>query len=609
MNAPTKDADPKAVAGLTAVVVLPMIVAIWALREPQWFPVFDLSMTELKVRDVGSSDRPLVGLAGRIGSADQPGSHPGPLAYWLLWPVYRLTGQTSWALQLSSVVFHTVAVAMALWIAGRRGGRRLMVAMAALLAVVVAAFGAVLFTVPWNPNLPVLWWLVFLLALWSVATGDLPMLPVAVVAGSIAAQTHVPYLAMTTAVAGAVTVAVVGSVVLATRRGRPRSDDPAPTGHGTAWWAIVAASLGVVLWLPPLVDQITQDPGNARVLVDHFRSPESDPIGLVDGARVVVDRLDPIALLTLDVQVDGFTPSGSPVPGLVLLTLWVIAVVVARRERHPVLTWLHVTTGAAVVFGVVAASRIFGGVWNYLLLWTWLVGALLVVATGWSLGLAVRDRIPEADRPRAAGFATAALLVVALVWSGVGAVDAADAEVSGQMRSTQTGVVAAQTADALADRRDADRFQVTWSDPTHLGSQGWGLVLELERQGFDVVGPPPLATMLGRHRVADRDEVDGVLALAVGPAIDEWRADPAAVEVAHTDHEAERREARQALIDEVTSGLRASGSDDLADAAVRQPAAARSDPQMPPEYAQALVDASEIGYPVAVFWVDQRDGA
>ena len=44
--------------------------------------------------------------------------------------------------------------------------------------------------------LPLLWWVVFLLAVWSVVAGDLPMLVVAVAAASFCAQTHVPYLAM-----------------------------------------------------------------------------------------------------------------------------------------------------------------------------------------------------------------------------------------------------------------------------------------------------------------------------------------------------------------------------------------------------------------------------
>lgn len=594
--------DPKVVAALTAVVALPMVVALLALRDPTWFPLFDLTMTELKVRDVGSSDPPLVGLAGRIGAADQPGSHPGPVAYWLLWPVYRLLGRSAWALQVSSVVFHVVAIAVALWIAGRRGGARLTVGLAAMLAVVVAAFGPVLFTVPWNPNLPVLWWLVFLLALWSVVAGDLPLVPVAVIAGSIIAQTHVPYLALTSALTGA---AVVASLVsLASRRSEGSAGPPTrgAVRRGVSW-LLAGAAVGIVLWLPPLVDQLTNDPGNARILVDHFRAPTSDPIGLAEGARVVVERLDPVALLTLDTPVEGFTPSSTLVPGVALLALWSLSVVMSWRRHQTMLRWLHLTVGTAVVVGVVAASRIFGGVWNYLLLWAWIVCSLMIVATVWGLSTAAIDRVPDRHRSAALRGATVALLVGTVAWTAIGVVEATDAEVSGQMRSTQTGEVAAQTAEALAARKATDRFLVAWRDPTHLGTQGWGLILELERRGFDVAGSPPLASMLGRHRVVEPHEADGVLLLAVGPAIDDLRADASAVEVAYTDHDSQAA-ARERLIDQVVATLVAEGEDELADAARQQPAAARSDPRMPPELARSLAEAAEIGYPVAVFLMD-----
>ena len=48
-------------AGLTAVVVLPLVVGTVALRRPPWSPVLDLAMTELRVRDVGGAHSPLIG--------------------------------------------------------------------------------------------------------------------------------------------------------------------------------------------------------------------------------------------------------------------------------------------------------------------------------------------------------------------------------------------------------------------------------------------------------------------------------------------------------------------------------------------------------------------
>ena len=71
---------------------------------------------------------------------------------------------------------------------------------AAIIAVLVRGFGLSVLTQPWNPYLPLLAWLVILLAAWSVLDGDDLMLIPLVVAASFAAQTHIPYLLMAGAI-------------------------------------------------------------------------------------------------------------------------------------------------------------------------------------------------------------------------------------------------------------------------------------------------------------------------------------------------------------------------------------------------------------------------
>ena len=151
-------------------------------------------MTEFRVRDVFGAHTPLIGLPGRIGEYPDQGSHPGPLSFYLLAPLYRLLGSTSWALEAATVAIHVAAIATALWIGHRRAGWRGVVGVAALLAVAIRGYGQLLLTQPWNPYLPLLAWLVVLLATWSVLCGDSLMLVPLVVAGSLCAQTHVPYL-------------------------------------------------------------------------------------------------------------------------------------------------------------------------------------------------------------------------------------------------------------------------------------------------------------------------------------------------------------------------------------------------------------------------------
>jgi hypothetical protein len=369
------------VAVLTALVMLPLVVAVVALRRPRWLPVLDLAMTELRVRDVGTGDTPLIGLPGRIGTLAEQGSHPGPMSFYVLAPVYRLLGSSAWALQVGTVVAHTLATAGAVWIARRRGGLGLAVAISVALALLVRAYGLSTLTQPWNPYLPLVAWLVVLLATWSILCGDLAMLPVAVVAGSFCAQTHVPYVGLVGGLAAVIAVALF----LDWRRASP-SDR-----RRLLRWVALSAVIGAVLWAPVVVDQATRDPGNLSLLADHLLTPpEEDPVGLGTGLEELLRRLNVLELVSAREGATGaLTEATRPapetiVPGAVVLAVWLAAAVAAWRLRHRSLIRLHAVVAAGLAFGLVSISRIFGKTWYYLMLWAWAVTALAVIATVWT---------------------------------------------------------------------------------------------------------------------------------------------------------------------------------------------------------------------------------
>ena len=115
-------------------------------------------------------------MPGRIGEYPDQGSHPGPLSFYLLAPTYRILGSSSWALEAATVVIHLAAIATALWIGQRRLGWKGVAVVAVLLALAIRGYGQVLLTQPWNPYLPLLAWLLVLLATWAVLCGDHRML-------------------------------------------------------------------------------------------------------------------------------------------------------------------------------------------------------------------------------------------------------------------------------------------------------------------------------------------------------------------------------------------------------------------------------------------------
>ncbi|MGH8983460.1 MAG: hypothetical protein ACRDY6_06235 [Acidimicrobiia bacterium] len=589
-------------AGLVALLALPLIVALVVLHEPRNYPTLDMAMTEIRVRDVGTGDTPLVGLPGRIGDFGRQGSHPGPLSFWALAPVYRLVGATAWAMNVSMVALQVGAIALALWIARRRGGLVLVLGMAVLLAVLARTYGAGTLSEPWNPHLPLLFWVVTLLAVWSVLCDDLWLLPVAVVIGSFCAQTHIPYLGLA---GGIVAFAFVAAFVQAYTR---RRDDP--DGWARYWkWALIALGTGVVVWSPPIVDQLTATRGNFRIIFDHFSDPPEDPVGFGRGVELILIHLNPWKLLSGRVVSDSpqTTTTGSWIPGLVVLAAWGAAVAGAWRLRLRSLLRLDLVLGVALVLAVISAGRIFGFVWYYLLLWAWGITALMLLAAAWTVATVLSRRLDDAGRRRALRIAPVALGAAAVVVVAVSAVDAADTERTVPRLSDTVGRVSGPTADALADGsvlgggRDG-RYLVTWDDPAAIGSQGWGLLNELDRRGFEVgIAEPYWAASTPDQRMRNEDATAEVHFVA-GPAIGEWANRTGVERVAFIEprtraERAEYERLREQVIDE----LEAAGVPNVVENVDQNLLTAAAHPLTPKRTQERIVRMINLGLPAAVF--------
>jgi hypothetical protein len=497
------------------VVGVPLITALVVMRSPRWYPMFDWAQIELRVRDVGTRHSPLIGLPGRLDAFGVIGSHPGPLSFYALAPVYRLLGGSSWAMLASNAALNAAAVGTAAWIAWRRGRWPLALGITAMLGVLVHAYGAEQLTVPWLPWTTMLWWFVFLLAAWSVLCDDLPLLPVMVAVGVFCVQTHISYLGLV----GGVGAPVVVWLAVRERRRRRAGAGPTP---GLARWARWSAGLLVLLWLPVLIDQAINDPGNLRVLWDHFTKPDLDPVGMAGALSAWWAHLDPSTLVTGHQRL-----GGSPVPGALLLVAWLGSAAAAWRwrDRYRDLVALHAVVAGALVFGLLSMSRVLGALLGYLVLWAWGTTALLVIAVVWTAAIAL-TRVWDAPR-----LATAACVGIALVAATASTAAATRAEVKhpGVSRS-----LAAMMPEALRKLPRDGRYYVSWQDSFADSGTAFSLLLELERAGFTAGMDPENSVMARPHGVLASSDATALFAYLTGPAeIAGVKATPGAVELAH----------------------------------------------------------------------------
>ena len=595
-----------AIVVVTVCVALPLIVAVATLSGRRWFPVLDLAMTEFRVRDVGGRFTPLIGLPGRIGTFPEQGSHPGPISFWLVAPGYRLFGGSAWAMEAATVMIQTAWIAVALWIGHRRAQLAGVLVVATVIAVMLRGYGLVVLIQPWNPYLPLIVWVVVLLATWSVLCGDHMMLIPLVVAASFAAQTHIPYLLM----AGGLGVFAVAVVLVRCWRSDDRRSFVAPL----AW----TGGLFAALWLAPLAEQIRHDPGNIRQLIDHFTSPTEAVIGWQMGGNVLLRHLDVVdGYLKLLTGTDrflqvGYEPDGRIWPGVLLLLAWIGSVVVAVRMRHRNLIALDITIGVTLVLSFVSMARIFGTVWYYLTLWAWGTTTLLIVAIVWTVSTSCVGAWHRRTTSTNGQWSTRRVAVVgSIVLGGIVVVSmvivAPGTDHPEERLGDTVGAMLQPTIDALdagvgaADGPDG-RYVVQWNDAYFFGSQGFALVNELERAGFDVGMYEPWHVPVTQHRVIPYDQATAEIVLATGGFVDQWRADDRVVEIASYDprSDAERQQFDELRTD-LIADLEANGLDDLVPTVDTNLFGVRVDPRLSQQAREDAARLLFLGQETALF--------
>lgn len=549
--------------GLAASVPL-LVTAVVLLWRP-WVPVLDMAMTELRVRDVGGPNTPLVGLPGRIGEFPDQGSHPGPWSFFLVAPLYRLAGSTAWGMELASVVVNSVCIVVLAVMGHRRAGRLGVITFAVIGALAVRGYGLTVLTHPWNPYFPVLLWMLALVAAWCVLSGDHWFAPVVAGASVVAAQTHIPYLASAIAVNVLVAGFLVWRIVVDRRRG-----DPGPVRP-----LIVMSGVVILLWIPPLIQQLQdgRDQGNIAKIVRHFATDQPEPsIGPGPAWELVTQRFDVVSIAAgMFVRDDAFVHQagqyGSPsVVGALVVLLWVASAAWAVVRRHRTLLALHAVVACTLVAGWISLSRIFGKVWFYLSLWMSSTVVLAVLAILWTAWIIVRERSagPGPTRGHLAGAALAVgAVVTALSLVAVIGHEPPEDDLGSDLRSVMGEITDALDAGMGAATGEAGSYVVFWQESEAPGTRGYALLNELERRGYRVGVHPSWRIPATEHRVRVDGEYDAEVHIVSGGWIDLWR-ERGYVEVLEFDGRTDEQRARFAELDvRVANRLREIGREDL----------------------------------------------
>lgn len=528
-------------AGLAVVVVVPYLVGLVVLwSRPWWHLGGDEALVGLRSWDVGG-ETPWLGPYSRYGW-----NHPGPLLFWVLAAPVHLLGEVGRGATTGALVVNAVAAVTVVVLVARRAGLVAAAGSVALVAVLVAGTQYVLWSV-WNPHVTLLAFLVFLVAAWCIAEGDLMGWPVAAVTAVFCVQSHVGYASVVSVVG---LVAVVLAVLPWWRSGPVRRTRPARRTALMVGGSFVGAA---VLMVPVLVDQAVGT-GNLVDLVDWFGEGGRDTLGL-DAAVGQLSR----QLLPWGPWAGGaehiVPPFGSTVPlsGWWLLVpavaLGTTTLVAVRRRDLTVLRLLALVTSAAVV-GLFAIAAVTPPPFPYLFVWIHVVAAALWASvvlglaraavawasTRWGSG-AVTPTSPE---PAALGSSSNGRVGVgSLVAVGLLAVVPVLALV---VVIPRTELPESPTGRAVGDLLPAALDAVPEGASFSLTSEGLytrvveGLGTELVAEGREIVVAPESSLAWGTFREGDPDaDPDVVLRVARGDEALAAGPPPGWVEIARSD--------------------------------------------------------------------------
>ncbi|HEY7627535.1 MAG TPA: hypothetical protein VH761_10720 [Ilumatobacteraceae bacterium] len=582
---------------MVAAIAVPLIVALISVSRERWYPTGDMAQAELHVRGFFHHP-PLVGAAGRIGTPFVPygqGSHPGPALWVALLPVYLLTGKSSFGIELGMTLLQLAFIVATVVVVRRLFGVIGGLVVASIAAALVHAVRPATFIEPWNPWGALFAFFCFIALSWGVLLGRHRWLPAAAFAGFFAVQCHVGYALLV----GATLLALAGSMLWRWRTAEEDTDARQVILRS----GLVTVAVSVVMWLPPLVDQLRRDPGNLRILWRHFTS-STDPDGT---PRMFVGIVAALKAFAGEFAIPGpwlrgafREPDDSPnvVTFLVATALVVsVAALVARRRALPQrneLVTLFALLGGFVVVGLVSTARIFGEFFEYVIRWWWIIVAWVIVACLLAMAKAGYAR-----------WVAAVAVVLGLTMSTLTTVDAVGEQNPGPRNSRLVGGVAPQVA---ADLDRGAHYLIRWHDPATLGGVPFGLVLELEKRGFHVGVDAVFAAGALPHRVLPESSADSVLWVVLGePNIVLMRARDDVAELGYFDQRSPAEIAESnSLRDELIAGLEAQGLDCAIAAIDAQYGLAQfilGTAAVPHDLAEIASRYGLLGLPVAVFEV------
>ncbi len=359
---------------------LPLLFATFRNLRHHWVPLADDAHLSLWAFRVFTLHPPLFGSVSMLSPIGHPIFDPGPLFTYLLAMPVRIDPATGilWGSALVAGLLGSLSVELG----GRSFGWRVAAGIGGAMSLLIACLPIVGLHLVWNPYLGLFVVLAALVTSFVVANGSARLLPLLVVLCSVGACAH-------TMLAAPLVFLLMASTAWCWYA-RPTS---------IRRWLLVSVAVGVLCWLPPLLQELFGAKPNLSAL---FRTVQSgSSMGMGFGLSVISHATPELLFhfphLSGGADSVAFLKNRSLFLGVALLVVLLGVAVRAIRQRDLLLARASTLTlafaiGEAVAFSSVKTRVVFG--LSYTTVFLWPLAAAMVV----DLGLLLRKPLMKVER-------------------------------------------------------------------------------------------------------------------------------------------------------------------------------------------------------------------
>lgn len=222
----------------------------------------DAALLELNTRNVFSRGI-LLGPYSRF-----PFFHPGPLYFQLRYPIYTIFGCRNSSFLFVTVVIQALSLFLCWKIAREVGNGSLALFFAASAAMYLLSTDKSIWLSEWNPYIVILPFMLYTVSMAAFASGLLKYIPLAIVSGSLAAQTHISVIPSMMVIGAFAVLCFIYPWTVSSRKSSSFVWKP----------VLIGAGLLLLLWAAPLYQQLFpgDGQGNMTSIVDFFRETPPD---------------------------------------------------------------------------------------------------------------------------------------------------------------------------------------------------------------------------------------------------------------------------------------------------------------------------------------------